>query len=222
MSPLNRGHDHARISENTEHCGDHSDRAGNLTMSRLDDTLAALATMTPAQLRDEWQRVHKTPPPRISPDLLARGIAWQLQERALGGLARSAAREIKRLAAASAADAHIANKGANDSGNNADNSAGPQRRSPTRASAPTFPPTNATDLRPDTTLMRSWGGRSWSVLVSACSQQHHMAGMISVCWLLAEASYQNMKRDFASIAILIHQTLPYHRQPAKQARPVRS
>ena len=64
---------------------------------RIDDTLAALATMTPTQLRDEWQRVHKLPALRISLDLLARGTAWQLQERALGGLAPSAARELKRL-----------------------------------------------------------------------------------------------------------------------------
>ena len=135
-------------------------------MSRLDDMLAALTTMTPAQLRDEWQRVHKAPAPRISPDLLARGIAWQLQERALGGLAPSAARELKRLVAASAAIADAARSGANDSSINADDTAGPQRRSPTRASASASPFTNAADLRPGTTLMRSWGDRSWSVLVT--------------------------------------------------------
>lgn len=141
-------------------------------MSRLDDMLAALATMTPAQLRDEWQRVHKTPAPRISPDLLARGIAWQLQERALGGLAPSAARELKRLAAASAVNTDAANIGAGDSGISDDggvsvaNTAVSQRRSPTRAPAPALPLINATDLRPGTTLMRSWGDRSWSVLVT--------------------------------------------------------
>ncbi len=141
-------------------------------MSRLDDTLVALATMIPAQLRDEWQRVHKAPAPRISPDLLACGIAWQLQERALGGLAPSAARELKRLAAASAAIADAARSGATDGGVsndgsiNADDAAGPQRRSPTRASAPAVPFTNVADLRPGTTLMRSWGDRSWSVLVT--------------------------------------------------------
>lgn len=135
-------------------------------MSRLDDTLTALATMTPAQLRDEWQRVHKKPAPRISPDLLARGIAWQLQERALGGLAPPAVRELKRLAGASAANADAARRGANDSGVSADNTAGLQQRSPTRASVPALPLTSAADLRPGTTLMRSWGDRSWSVLVT--------------------------------------------------------
>ncbi|MBC7506657.1 MAG: DUF2924 domain-containing protein [Sandarakinorhabdus sp.] len=137
-------------------------------MSRLDETLAALATMTPAQLRDEWERVHKATAPRISPDLLARGIAWQLQERSLRGLAPSAARELKRLAAASAANADAANKSIanNDGLNTGEVAAGPQNRSPTRASAPALPITNAADLRPGTTLMRSWGDRSWSVLVT--------------------------------------------------------
>lgn len=68
-------------------------------MSRLDDKLAALATLSGVQLRAEWQRLHKAPAPRISLDLLARGVAWQLQERALGGLPPSAARELKRLSA---------------------------------------------------------------------------------------------------------------------------
>ena len=44
-------------------------------MARLAEELAALATMSPAQLRAEWRRVHKAPPPRVSTDLLLRGIA---------------------------------------------------------------------------------------------------------------------------------------------------
>ena len=109
-------------------------------MSRLDDKLAGLANLTPAELRTEWQRLYRTPPPRISPDLMTRGIAWLLQERALGGLAPAVARELKRLAAIGPADA----------------------RSTVASSAPP----KAHDLRPGTTLMRSWGDRSWSVLVT--------------------------------------------------------
>ena len=143
-------------------------------MSRLDDTLAALAAMTPAQLRDEWQRVYRAPAPRISPDLLARGIAWQLQERALGGLAPSAARELKRLAAASAVNsaAGAASAGtamasaANNGGADTVATAASAARSPAPTRAAAAPPTNAADLRPGTTLMRSWGDRSWSVLVT--------------------------------------------------------
>ena len=137
-------------------------------MSRLDDMLAI---MTPAQLRDEWQRLHKAPAARISADLLARGIAWQLQERALGGLAPSAARELKRLAAASAAaDAASAGTAIASAANNggadtvATVTSAARSPAPTRVAAP--PPANAADLRPGTTLMRSWGDRSWSVLVT--------------------------------------------------------
>ena len=39
-------------------------------------------------------------------------------------------------------------------------------RSPAPTRAPASPPANAADLRPGTTLMRSWGDRSWSVLVT--------------------------------------------------------
>ena len=109
-------------------------------MSRLDDKLAGLARLTPAQLREQWQRLYRAPAPPIGPDLLARGIAWQLQERSLGGLTPSAARELKRLAA----------RVGGQSG---------------QANVPT-PTTTAADLRPGTTLMRSWGDRNWSVLVT--------------------------------------------------------
>jgi len=53
-------------------------------MSRFDDKLAALATMSPAQLRAEWERTYRSPAPRMSAALLQLGIAYQLQ-RATGG-----------------------------------------------------------------------------------------------------------------------------------------
>ena len=148
-------------------------------MSRLDDTLAALASMTPAHLRNEWQRVHKAPAPRISFDLLARGIAWQLQERALGGLSPSAARELKRLAATRAANAaDTAAAGMVSAGpavagaaNNGGADTVAMSASAARGMAPARgvvapPPMNAAALRPGTTLIRTWGDRSWSVLVT--------------------------------------------------------
>ncbi len=55
-------------------------------MASLADELAALATMSPAQLRAEWRRVYRRSPPRLTPDLLARGIAYRLQERSGGSL----------------------------------------------------------------------------------------------------------------------------------------
>ena len=68
-------------------------------MSVLTEQLAALATLSPAQLRAEWRRVYQAPPsPRLTTDLLRHGIAYQLQERVHGGLATYIARELDRLA----------------------------------------------------------------------------------------------------------------------------
>jgi hypothetical protein len=64
-------------------------------MTLLADQLAALATMSAAQLRQQWARVHGEPaPPAFSIDLLARGIAWTLQEQVDGGLSAAAARKL--------------------------------------------------------------------------------------------------------------------------------
>lgn len=65
--------------------------------ARLEEELAALATMSPAQLRDRWQRVYREPPPPFAPDLLARGIAYRLQEKVYGKLPTATRREIERL-----------------------------------------------------------------------------------------------------------------------------
>jgi len=63
----------------------------------LEDQLAALTTMSSAQLRAEWMRVHKTTAPPLTADLLARGIAWRLQEQGHGGFTSATARELQRL-----------------------------------------------------------------------------------------------------------------------------
>lgn len=65
---------------------------------RLEQQLAALATLSSAQLRAEWRRVWKEAPPPLAHDLLRRGIAWRLQERLHGGLSRSTQKELVRLA----------------------------------------------------------------------------------------------------------------------------
>ena len=45
------------------------------------------------QLKDRWRDLFRAAPPvAFTPDLLARGIAWRLQERALGGLSVKAQR----------------------------------------------------------------------------------------------------------------------------------
>ncbi|WP_439533448.1 DUF2924 domain-containing protein [Polymorphobacter sp.] len=67
-------------------------------MTVLTEQLAALPAMSPAQLRAEWRRVYRTAPPRLTPDLLVRGIAYRLQERSQGGLPAGTARELDRAA----------------------------------------------------------------------------------------------------------------------------
>jgi hypothetical protein len=60
--------------------------------------LARLSAATIFELRGEWRRLHRTPPPkRLSRDLLIRGITYKLQERRFGGLSPSVTRTLARL-----------------------------------------------------------------------------------------------------------------------------
>ena len=52
----------------------------------LSDEIAGLRNLSRQQLKERWRGLFKAvPPAAFTPDLLARGIAWRLQERALGG-----------------------------------------------------------------------------------------------------------------------------------------
>ena len=104
-------------------------------MACLADDLATLATMSPAQLRAEWRRVHKAAAPSLSPDILRRGIAYQLQERLHGSLPTTVSRELDRIAGRLA-------KGLLTTGSDANR------------------------LKPGMRLVRSWQGRTYTVLVS--------------------------------------------------------
>jgi hypothetical protein len=58
--------------------------------------LVRLSELTIFELRGEWRRLHRTPPPmRLSRDLLIRGITYKLQERAYGGLSTAIARKLE-------------------------------------------------------------------------------------------------------------------------------
>ena len=58
--------------------------------------LARLDSLTILELRQEWRRLHQTPPPmRLSRDILLRGIAYKFQERVLGGLSKSTLRKLQ-------------------------------------------------------------------------------------------------------------------------------
>src|SRR3984893_2783393 len=60
--------------------------------------LARFSELTIFELRGEWRRLHRMPPPmRLSRDLLMRGITYKLQERPLGGLSKSIVRKLERL-----------------------------------------------------------------------------------------------------------------------------
>src|SRR5262245_52254073 len=62
------------------------------------ETLVRLSALTIFELRGEWRRLHRAPPPmRISRDLLMRGITYKLQERPLGGLSCSILRKLECL-----------------------------------------------------------------------------------------------------------------------------
>jgi hypothetical protein len=65
------------------------------------DTQAAIGrlhALTIFELRGEWRRHHRmAPPPRLSRDLLVRGIAYKIQEQARGGLSKATLRLIARL-----------------------------------------------------------------------------------------------------------------------------
>ncbi len=61
------------------------------------DLLARLTTMSSAELRSEWLKLYKRPAPDMTIDLLRRGLAYRLQERASGSLSPATLREIERL-----------------------------------------------------------------------------------------------------------------------------
>ena len=99
--------------------------------------LVRLSEVTIFELRGEWRRHHRLPPPmRLSRDLLIRGIIYQLQERAYGGLSKAAARKLEQAAA------------------------GP----PSRGAAK---PTQPIALRPGTRLVREWHGVTHAALIHA-------------------------------------------------------
>src|SRR6202048_4945928 len=99
--------------------------------------LVRLSELTIFELRGEWRRLHRMPPPmRLSRDLLTRGIIYKLQERAYGGLSNAAVRKLEGAAA------------------------GPPRRGAAK-------PTASVSLRPGTRLVREWHGVAHTALIHA-------------------------------------------------------
>jgi hypothetical protein len=71
-----------------------------VSVSKLDEQLAGLATLSSAELREMWQKVTGGPVPRVSPKLLRLALGYELQAKALGGLSRSTQQKLAQLAAA--------------------------------------------------------------------------------------------------------------------------
>jgi Protein of unknown function (DUF2924) len=99
--------------------------------------LARLGELTIFELRREWRRLHRMPPPmRLSRELLIRGMTYKLQEKALGGLSKSIIRKLESV--------------------KVEPGAGDARRATPPAS-----------LKPGTRLIREWRGATHTVLVHA-------------------------------------------------------
>lgn len=64
----------------------------------LEKRLSDLSAMSPAQLRAAWREVFRQPPPDMTPELLARAIAWRIQERGHGGLPAAVSRTLAKAA----------------------------------------------------------------------------------------------------------------------------
>ncbi len=85
-----------RKSNNAHQKTDAFNRVANEALAA---EIAALDTLSRIELRIAWRchfRIY--PPKRLSRDLLALGIAWKLQERALGGLSATAKRRLDTFA----------------------------------------------------------------------------------------------------------------------------
>src|SRR5258708_10324416 len=65
--------------------------------NELSQRIAALNGLTAQQLRDEWRRLYRGQPPRLSRDLLIRTIAYRMQELAYGGLSKATQRKLDTL-----------------------------------------------------------------------------------------------------------------------------
>lgn len=73
-------------------------------MTLLEKDLAALATMSPAQLRERWSAAGADSSPAVPTALLRRLLAQRLQEKRHGRLPLLVARELERAAASADKD----------------------------------------------------------------------------------------------------------------------
>jgi hypothetical protein len=72
------------------------------------DRLAGLETLDLSAMRQEWLRLYRAEPPRLSRDLMTRALAYRIQEIAFGGLSKATLRRLAALAAEFESDGRIA------------------------------------------------------------------------------------------------------------------
>ena len=65
-------------------------------MTRIANDLAALATMSLAQLQERWCELERSTPSALPAPLVRRLLAQRLQERRFGGLSATVVRELER------------------------------------------------------------------------------------------------------------------------------
>jgi hypothetical protein len=72
------------------------DRPGNRDLAELDCEIAGLVDRSTQELRRAWRTLHHTGPPLgLSRDLIIRGLADKLQQRAHGGPSRALKRRLR-------------------------------------------------------------------------------------------------------------------------------
>ncbi len=115
---------------------DTEEQAASSSTSLLQSRLERLQELDGSALREEWRRLFRSEPPRISRDLLVRALGYRLQELEFGGLPKWARQSL----AGSAADSAEAGGALTPK--------------------PTLP-----RLKPGARLVREWHGRTHAVIV---------------------------------------------------------
>jgi hypothetical protein len=105
--------------------------------SFLRERLSRLHDLEASALREEWRRLCRSEPPRISRDLLTRAVAFRLQELEFGGLPKWARQSLAGSSIATDASDAVES-----------------------AAKPVEP-----RLKPGTRLIREWRGRTHTVIV---------------------------------------------------------
>ena len=73
-------------------------------IENLSCKIATLSDLSPQQLRDEWRRLYRGQPPRLSRDLLIRTLSYRTQELLHGGLSKATERQLAAVTKQLAAD----------------------------------------------------------------------------------------------------------------------